>query len=101
MVEDTSPNNALLSGKSGGSGGISIIGSSAQVNATTAGGQVRVQIVPAQPKTLSHLPSRPAVDLAFHDLRYSVREGRRNRECTMTIILFKFLLEYFSFSFFF
>lgn len=44
------------------------------------GGAIRLQIVPAQPKTLSHLPTRPAVDLAFHDLVYSVREGRRNRK---------------------
>lgn len=43
-------------------------------------GAIRLQIVPAQPKTLSHLPTRPPVDLAFHDLVYSVREGRRNRK---------------------
>lgn len=41
-------------------------------------GAVRVQIVPSQPKTLSHLPTRPAVDLAFHNLTYRVKEGRRN-----------------------
>lgn len=40
------------------------------------GGQVRVQIIPAQPKTLSHLPHRPAVDLAFNNLTYRVKEGR-------------------------
>lgn len=39
---------------------------------------VRVQIVPAQPKTLSHLPHRPAVDLAFSNLAYRVKEGRSN-----------------------
>lgn len=44
----------------------------------SSGGAVRVQIVPTQPKTLSHLPTRPAVDLAFHDLTYTVREGRRS-----------------------
>lgn len=43
-------------------------------------GAIRLQIVPPQPKTLTHLPQRPAVDLAFHDLVYSVREGRRNRK---------------------
>lgn len=43
-------------------------------------GAIKLQIVPAQPKTLSHLPTRPPVDLAFHDLVYSVREGRRNRK---------------------
>uniref|UniRef100_A0A182NC24 Uncharacterized protein n=1 Tax=Anopheles dirus TaxID=7168 RepID=A0A182NC24_9DIPT len=42
-------------------------------------GSVRVQIVPSQPKTLSHLPTRPPVDLAFHNLTYRVKEGRRNR----------------------
>lgn len=61
MVEDNAVNNMLISDNRKSS-------------------QVRVQIVPSQPKTLSHLPSRPAVDLAFHDLKYSVREGRRNRE---------------------
>lgn len=40
------------------------------------GGQVRVQIIPSQPKTLSHLPHRPAVDLAFNNLTYRVKEGR-------------------------
>lgn len=38
---------------------------------------VRLQIVPAQPKTLTHLPKRPPVDLAFTDLTYKVREGRK------------------------
>lgn len=40
-----------------------------------------VQIVPAQPKTLSHLPARPAVNLAFHDLYYRIKEGRKNSKC--------------------
>lgn len=39
---------------------------------------VRLQIVPAQPKTITHLPKRPPVDLAFTDLTYKVREGRKN-----------------------
>lgn len=43
-------------------------------------GAIKLQIVPAQPKTLTHLPTRPPVDLAFHDLVYSVREGRKNRK---------------------
>lgn len=38
----------------------------------------KIQIVPAQPKTLSHLPERPPVELAFRDLTYKVREGRSN-----------------------
>lgn len=46
-------------------------------------GAVRVQIVPSQPKTLSHLPTRPAVDLAFHNLTYRVKEGRRNNVKTI------------------
>lgn len=46
-------------------------------------GAIRLQIVPAPLKTLSHLPTRPPVDLAFHDLVYSVREGRRNRKYTL------------------
>lgn len=49
-------------------------------------GAIKLQIVPAQPKTLSHLPTRPPVDLAFHDLVYSVREGRRNRKYMQFII---------------
>lgn len=44
------------------------------------GPSARIQIVPATPKTLSHLPSRPAVELAFQDLAYRVREGRSNSE---------------------
>ncbi|KAG4079373.1 hypothetical protein HA402_008065 [Bradysia odoriphaga] len=60
MVEDDSANSLL--------------------NANRKSGAFKLQIVPAQPKTLSHLPSRPAVDLAFHDLTYSVREGRRGHE---------------------
>lgn len=41
---------------------------------------VRVQIVPSQPKTLSHLPNRPAVDLAFNNLTFRVKEGRGKSE---------------------
>lgn len=50
------------------------------LNANRKSGAFKLQIVPAQPKTLSHLPTRPAVDLAFNDLTYSVREGRRGRK---------------------
>ncbi|XP_037051384.1 ATP-binding cassette sub-family G member 1 isoform X2 [Bradysia coprophila] len=50
------------------------------LNNNVKSGAFKLQIVPAQPKTLSHLPRRPAVDLAFHDLTYSVREGRRGHE---------------------
>lgn len=44
----------------------------------------RVQIVAAAHKTLSHLPQRPAVDLAFVNLNYKVREGRSNSKYTCT-----------------
>lgn len=36
---------------------------------------VKVQIVPMQAKTLTHLPKRPKVDLAFSDLSYTVVQG--------------------------
>lgn len=41
---------------------------------------VRVEIKPMAPKTLSHLPARPAINLGFHNLTYTVKEGRRNSE---------------------
>lgn len=41
-------------------------------------GNVKTQIVPVQTKTLQHLPKRPAVDLAFHNLTYRVKEGNRS-----------------------
>ncbi|XP_012222254.2 ATP-binding cassette sub-family G member 4 isoform X1 [Linepithema humile] len=44
---------------------------------------VRLQIVAAQPKTITHLPKRPPVDLAFTDLTYKVREGRKNNVKTI------------------
>lgn len=37
---------------------------------------VKVQITPAQPKKLTHLPERPKVDLAFSNLTYTVRQGK-------------------------
>lgn len=42
------------------------------------GSGTRLQIIPTQPKTITHLPKRPPVDLAFTDLVYKVREGRKN-----------------------
>lgn len=39
-------------------------------------GSVQIQITPAQPKTLTHLPKRPKVDLAFSELKYTVRQGK-------------------------
>lgn len=47
---------------------------------SSSSSSTRIQIVPAQPKTLTHLPSRPAVELAFRDLTYRVKEGRSNSE---------------------
>ena len=41
---------------------------------------VKLQIVPVKQKTITHLPKRPPVDLAFSDLTYKVREGRKNSE---------------------
>lgn len=46
-----------------------------------------VQIVPSQPKTLSHLPARPAVNLAFHDLYYRIKEGRKNSKFSHNLTL--------------
>ncbi|CAK9830396.1 ATP-binding cassette sub-family G member 1 [Anthophora retusa] len=43
----------------------------------------RLQIAPAQPKTITHLPKRPPVDLAFTDLTYNVREGSKNNVKTI------------------
>lgn len=36
---------------------------------------VKVTIQPCQPKSLTHLPKRPPVDIAFNDLTYIVSEG--------------------------
>lgn len=44
----------------------------------SSGSSTKIQIVPAQPKTLTHLPKRPPVELAFKDLTYRVKEGRSN-----------------------
>ncbi|KAL2732543.1 ATP-binding cassette sub-family G member 1 isoform X1 [Vespula maculifrons] len=44
---------------------------------------VRLQVVPSPPKTITHLPKRPPVDLAFSDLVYKVREGRKNNVKTI------------------
>lgn len=43
-------------------------------------GSLKVTITPAQHKTLTHLPKRPPVDLAFTDLMYRVHEGRKSSE---------------------
>lgn len=41
--------------------------------------EVKVQIVPSQPKTLTHLPKRPKVDLAFENLTYTVQQGKTSK----------------------
>ncbi|KAK6640444.1 hypothetical protein RUM44_012138 [Polyplax serrata] len=46
-------------------------------------GTVKVQIQPSQQKSLTHLPHRDPVDIAFTDLQYTVTEGRKkNRQCS-------------------
>lgn len=47
-------------------------------NNRKGGGILKPTMVSAQPKTLQHLPERPPVDLAFHNLSYRVKEGRQN-----------------------
>ncbi|XP_024086064.1 ATP-binding cassette sub-family G member 4 isoform X2 [Cimex lectularius] len=47
-------------------------------------GSVKVTITPCQPKTLTHLPKRPPVDIAFSDLTYTVKEG--SKKTTKTIL---------------
>lgn len=44
-------------------------------------GSLKVTVMPSH-KTLTHLPKRPPVDLAFTNLSYSVKEGRKNSEYT-------------------
>jgi hypothetical protein len=49
-------------------------------------GAVKVTISPSQPKTLTHLPRRPPVDIAFTDLSYSVSEGSKSSKSIFLII---------------
>lgn len=50
-------------------------------NLVGTSGATKIQIIQqSQPKTLSKLPSRPAVELAFNNLAYRVTEGRSNSE---------------------
>ncbi|XP_047508803.1 ATP-binding cassette subfamily G member 4 isoform X2 [Pieris napi] len=46
-------------------------------------GSHKVNIVPTHHKTLTHLPKRPPVDLAFTDLTYNVQEGRKSNVKTI------------------
>ncbi|CAF4846546.1 unnamed protein product [Pieris macdunnoughi] len=43
----------------------------------------KVNIAPTHHKTLTHLPKRPPVDLAFTDLTYNVQEGRKSNVKTI------------------
>lgn len=52
---------------------------------TNRSADVRLQILPAQPKKLTHLPKRPPLDLAFSDLTYTVRQGKG--ECSVFYVL--------------
>lgn len=54
------------------------------------GGAVKIPIATCPPKTLTHLPKRPPVDIAFSDLRYTVSEGRKKSKYDQ---LFRKLLE--------
>ncbi|CAH2108005.1 unnamed protein product [Euphydryas editha] len=54
-------------------------------------GSLKVTITPAQQKTLTHLPKRPPVDLAFTDLTYRVQEGRKS--ISQYSVLFKTSLD--------
>ncbi|KAF3426169.1 hypothetical protein E2986_13193 [Frieseomelitta varia] len=49
------------------------------------GSGARLQLVPAQPKTITHLPKRPPVDLAFTNLSYRVREGGKNKSSSQSL----------------
>ncbi|XP_022119566.1 ATP-binding cassette sub-family G member 1 isoform X2 [Pieris rapae] len=46
-------------------------------------GSHKVNIAPTHHKTLTHLPKRPPVDLAFTDLTYNVQEGRKSNVKTI------------------
>lgn len=51
------------------------------------GSSVKVQITPIQPKTLTHLPKRPKVDLAFSELKYTVRQGKSKYFAFLILLL--------------
>ncbi|KAI4463706.1 abc transporter g family member 28 [Holotrichia oblita] len=40
---------------------------------------VKIDIIPSQPKTLTHLPKRPKVDLSFEDLKYTVHQQKSEK----------------------
>lgn len=46
---------------------------------------VKVQIQPIQQRTLTHLPKRPAVNLEFSDLSYTVKQGKSKYKLSFSI----------------
>lgn len=36
----------------------------------------KIDIIPCQPRTLTHLPQRPKVNLSFEDLEYTVNQQK-------------------------
>uniref|UniRef100_A0A034VDL3 ATP-binding cassette sub-family G member 1 n=2 Tax=Bactrocera TaxID=47832 RepID=A0A034VDL3_BACDO len=89
--DDYALNLVEKNNRQGGAGGVVIVpaGGSGPQSSSHAACSVapvsilKTQIVPAPPKTLQHLPKRPAVDLAFHDLTYRVKEGNRSNAKTI------------------
>ncbi|XP_039950291.1 ATP-binding cassette sub-family G member 1 [Bactrocera tryoni] len=89
--DDYALNLVEKNNRHGGAGGVVIVpaGGSGPQSSSHAASSVapvsilKTQIVPAPPKTLQHLPKRPAVDLAFHDLTYRVKEGNRSNAKTI------------------
>jgi hypothetical protein len=47
-------------------------------NLVGTSGSTKIQIIQQSPKTMTKLPERPAVELAFKNLAYRVTEGRSN-----------------------
>lgn len=56
---------------------------------------LRITMVPSQPKKMSHLPKRPPVDLAFSDLNYTVRQGKGE----FLLVLSMYLIAYLKFDY--
>lgn len=57
---------------------VSLAGPTAETKPMLSDRSLKVTITPTQHKTLTHLPKRPPVDLAFTDLTYKVQEGRKS-----------------------
>ncbi|KAF5272449.1 hypothetical protein FQR65_LT04917 [Abscondita terminalis] len=50
-----------------------------QIGTILNASDVKVQIIPCQPKTLTHLPQRPKVNLGFTDLTYTVQQNKSSK----------------------